>query len=67
MREDGVQENEFVTVSSEAHNLHQKAVVVDGHIDTLLEIVNGKVDGIGKRNSLIHVDQIGRASCRERV
>ena len=56
MREDGVQENEFVTVSSEAHNLHQKAVVVDGHIDTLLEIVNGKVDGIGKRNSLIHVD-----------
>jgi membrane dipeptidase len=56
MREDGVKENGIVTVSSDAQKLHQKAVVVDGHIDTLLEIVNGKVDGIGTRNNLIHVD-----------
>ncbi len=44
------------TVSQAAKELHQKAVLVDGHIDTLLEIVNGRISGIGERNNLSHVD-----------
>jgi membrane dipeptidase len=43
-------------ISHAAKILHQKAVLVDAHIDTLLEIVNGKITDIGERNSLTHVD-----------
>jgi membrane dipeptidase len=56
MREEASNTANGITVSQASEKLHRQAVVVDGHIDTLLEIVNGKVSGIGERNSLIHVD-----------
>jgi membrane dipeptidase len=39
-----------------AKDIHSKAIVVDGHIDTLLELVNGRVFGLGEENTVTHVD-----------
>ncbi len=44
------------TIGPVAEQLHKNAVVVDGHIDTLLEIVNGNVTGLTNKNDNIHVD-----------
>jgi membrane dipeptidase len=51
-----VKDRAHATVGPVAQGIHDRSVVVDGHIDTLLELVNGKVTGIGEPNNVIHVD-----------
>ncbi len=55
MTEESKQKTQYM-ISNDALRLHSQSIVVDGHVDTLLELVNGKIFNLKEKNTISHVD-----------